>query len=477
MEQTIKLDDLLSFVAFYPTPITFNWKVNTDSFIHTNMLLGSVDTPKGRFNIVSHMAGTVKSLPKDSRDTLPIRVVECDHDTSYGDMCVYCGEVPKNIVHRTYCGFNSKIAFTLKKALEEEKKYMDQLFESKKLMLVLDIDHTLVHTCINSTVGSTDDCKKFTDKSGYAYMVKFRPFLSEFLNDINPLFDTYIYSHGSQKYANNIVSLIDPKEATIKKSKVIGREEMETNPKLKNLENLLPADQTVSIIIDDRNDVWANKKNLIMIFPYVYFDCEMVSYDLTIYPRLSGKSRDCSLFYFGKLLKNIHSLFYDVREKGAADVRNIIDFVKVSVLKSVAINLSLLEKTTENLFECAEYKTAAEMGALITTQITDSTLVLLWKYREDELVREAEEKGGKLVDMHWLILSSRYWRKLPVEPFLISKQNPAAYFNELKLVEEMREKLDKNWKYEYYNEILDELIESGREATDYLNKKKKVAFK
>lgn len=476
MEQGIKLNELPAFAATQSAPVAFSWKVAPNTFVHTNMLLGSFQTSQGTFNIVSHLAGTVKSLPKDSLDPSPAEVAECDHDVSYGDICLYCGEVPRNVVHKSYCGFGSKASFSLGRALEEEKKYMKKLFEERKLILVLDIDHTLVHTCSGSLINpdAIDEYKKLADESGSSYLIKFRPFLQTFLKDINPLFDTYIYSHGSQKYANQVAKLIDPEEATIKKERVLGREEKELDLKQKNLENLLPADQSASIIIDDRNDVWANKKNLIMIFPFVYFDSEVASYDRSMYPKLPANSQDCSLFYFGKLLRNIHSLFYDMKKANGADVRSIIRFLRAFILKSVTVSLELLGKPQEDLFKCAEYKMAAEMGALFANEITDSTIALLWKYKEGKKVEEAEKKGAKLVDLQWLILSSRYWHKLPIEPFVISKDNPKAKMSELKIAEEMEKRLEKEWKYEHYDEILQGLLENEQKVSRAAVKKRKI---
>jgi len=469
MERSIKLNELQSFVASFTTSIHFDWKVSVENFIQTNMVLGTLNTPKEKYNIISHMPGTIKSLPKSSDDTTPITVIECDHDTSFGNLCINCGEIPKNREHKAYVGLHSGVSFSQEKALKEEKKFMEKLFESKRLMLVLDIDHTLVHSCSSTLVdpNTINDCEKFIDKSGYSYIIKFRPFLEAFMKDIGPLFDTYIYSHGSQKYANRIANLIDPKEITIKQTKVLGREEREIDLKLKNLENLLPANQTASIIIDDRNDVWANKSNLIMIFPYVHFDTEYNSYDRNIYSKLPGNSQDCSLFYFGKLLKNIHSLFFDAREKNimAADVRNIIRFIRAYILKSVTVNLSLLGKRQEKLCNCAEYKMALEMGAIISDEITSDTILLAWKYKE---VKEA-----KVVSVDWLVLSSRYWRKLPLDPFILSKDLPKATINEFKLVEEMEGSLEKKWKCEYYDEILKGLLENEQEINNNVTKRKK----
>lgn len=72
--------------------------------------------------------------------------------------------------------------------------------------------------------------------------------------------------------------------------------------------------------------------------------------------------------------------------------------------------------------------------------------------------------------MEWLILSSRYWWKLPIEPFVISLEKEYKKINE----EELANQLDKNqeflqnWKYPGYEHILN-LIKKEEEQ----NKKRK----
>lgn len=475
MERTVKLNELLAFTASFPEPVAFHWTVVPGSFVYLGMQLGSLLSPKQRVLIVAHVSGIIRSLPRDSRDSEPIAVAECEHEISCGEVCISCGEPTKEMKQRSYGGLDSKISYSRARALKEERKYLESLFKNKKLMLVLDIDHTLVHTCSNDCpdLATLTEGERFTDEMGFTFIVKLRPFLSKFMETVGKLFDVYVYSHGSQRYAESIVALIDPEEKTIKQNKIFGRESTDIACKMKTLENLLPADQTISIIIDDREDVWANRDNLIRIYPFVYFDSELTSYDRSMYPALSHRSQDCSLLYFSNLLRNLHSLFYNLQSKNskAADMRIIISYVRSYILKGTEINLTALEDGKAIQYQ----KAIASMGGSVQPNIQKHTILLVNKYTESEVVREAERKGGSVVDVEWLVLSERYWWKLPLECFVVDKEKAVAKVNEVELAGAMQKKMMEgaDWMYEFHSEVLKDILDN--EAIDnVLNKKKKI---
>eukprot|EP00826_Nyctotherus_ovalis_P032476 TRINITY_DN2617_c0_g2_i3.p1 TRINITY_DN2617_c0_g2~~TRINITY_DN2617_c0_g2_i3.p1 ORF type:complete len:478 (+),score=109.89 TRINITY_DN2617_c0_g2_i3:887-2320(+) len=475
MERIVKLNELLAFTASFPEPIAFNWTVVPGSFVYLGMQLGSLLSPKQRVLIVAHVSGIIRSLPRNSHDSEPIAIAECEHEISCGEVCISCGEPTKEMKQRSYGGLDSKISYSRARALKEERKYLESLFKSRKLMLVLDIDHTLVHTCSSDCpdLAVLTEGERFTDETGFTFIVKLRPFLSMFLETVGKLFDVYVYSHGSQRYAESIVALIDPEEKTIRQNRIFGRESTDITCKLKTLENLLPADQTISIIIDDREDVWANRENLIRIFPFVYFNSELISYDRSMYPALSYRSQDCSLLYFSNLLRNLHNLFYDLQSKNskAADMRIIISYVRSYILKGTKINLTALENSRAIQYQ----KTIASMGGSIQPSIQKHTILLVNKYTESEAVREAESKGGKVADVEWLVLSERYWWKLPLDWFLVGKDKVVAKANEMELASAMQKKLQEGtyWMYEFHNEVLKGILDNET-IDNVLNKKKKI---
>ncbi|GMF31104.1 unnamed protein product [Phytophthora lilii] len=105
------------------------------------------------------------------------------------------------------------------------------------------------------------------------HVVKLRPGLTEFLNELSALYDLFIYTHGTRLYAEQIVKIIDPDE-TYFKNRIVAR--TDTPDMLhKSLKLLFPScDDSMILVLDDRIDVWKeNEGNVFLIEPYHYFKC------------------------------------------------------------------------------------------------------------------------------------------------------------------------------------------------------------
>jgi TFIIF-interacting CTD phosphatase-like protein len=97
--------------------------------------------------------------------------------------------------------FNSNIAISI----EENKK--NTLLKSKKLILVLDLDHTLIHTV--QGLYKQPGVETFEIDGNY-FSTKLRPNLQKFLENLESLYEMCVYTMGSHKYANQITHLVDP---------------------------------------------------------------------------------------------------------------------------------------------------------------------------------------------------------------------------------------------------------------------------
>jgi Dullard-like phosphatase family protein len=95
------------------------------------------------------------------------------------------------------------------------------IIRSKRYLLVLDIDETLVHSePIISNCQPTANANKQFDKSlrfdnsdgSYdVYGVKFRPYLHEFIQRMSKLYDLAVYTASSRDYADAVMDIFDPK--------------------------------------------------------------------------------------------------------------------------------------------------------------------------------------------------------------------------------------------------------------------------
>ncbi|ESQ43058.1 hypothetical protein EUTSA_v10014191mg [Eutrema salsugineum] len=191
----------------------------------------------------------------------------------------------------------------------------------KKLHLVLDLDHTLLHTVMVSMlseeekyiigeVGSREDLWRFNGGHSSEFLIKLRPFLQEFLKEANEMFNMYVYTMGSRDYAKTVLKLIDPKRVYFG-DRVITREE---SPYVKTLDLVL-ADECGVVIVDDTPQVWPDhKRNLLEITKYKYFRDKTrsdVEYSKSYAEEKRDEShKDGSLANVLKVLKEVHERFF-----------------------------------------------------------------------------------------------------------------------------------------------------------------------
>ncbi|KAL1202984.1 RNA polymerase II C-terminal domain phosphatase-like 5 [Cardamine amara subsp. amara] len=204
----------------------------------------------------------------------------------------------------------------------------DSAEKKKKLHLVLDLDHTLVHSVPVSELSKEEkylieeiDSRLDLWMTSYDYITKIRPFVPEFLREANKLFTMHLYTMGSSDYVENVLKLIDPNKVYFG-NRVITREE---SPDRKTLA-LLIVDKRRVVIVDDRSDVWPyDKRNLLQISMYLYF--RVIGY-ITMSKSYAEEKKDenrcngSSLANVLKLLENAHKRFQE--EEDLQDLRLLI---------------------------------------------------------------------------------------------------------------------------------------------------------
>jgi RNA polymerase II subunit A-like phosphatase len=156
-----------------------------------------------------------------------------------------------------------KITETL--ALEKDTIRFTNLRKERKLVLVLDLDQTVLHTTISN------DFKEDVDNfvlGGVTYNVKLRPNIHQFLSSIYKLYEIHVYTMGVQAYAEKICRILDPDKKYFG-DRVISRS-VNNGEYVKNLNRLFCLHDNV-IILDDRADVWNFSSNLILVKPYFYW--------------------------------------------------------------------------------------------------------------------------------------------------------------------------------------------------------------
>ncbi|KAK1392742.1 RNA polymerase II C-terminal domain phosphatase-like [Heracleum sosnowskyi] len=187
----------------------------------------------------------------------------------------------------------------------------------RKLCLVLDLDHTLLHTNFrqnpNINAASHDDIFEWK-AMGKVYFTKLRPFVRNFLEEASHMFTLYVYTMGSRNYAHIVTDFLDPQGVYFGK-RVISREDC-TTPGQKGLD-VVPVDPSAVVVLDDTEPVWKGYfANLLLIEKYDYFS-QM---------ELDESEDQGGLSYALEVLTKLHSVYFDWYDNFMdCDVRELLD--------------------------------------------------------------------------------------------------------------------------------------------------------
>jgi RNA polymerase II subunit A-like phosphatase len=94
-------------------------------------------------------------------------------------------------------------------AAESELQRNSALRQQKRLILVLDLDQTMLHT-VSGLVEEGEDLHHFPQPTPFTTCL--RPHLHEFLESLQDMYEMYVYTMGTRRYAELMVALIDPQQ-------------------------------------------------------------------------------------------------------------------------------------------------------------------------------------------------------------------------------------------------------------------------
>lgn len=222
----------------------------------------------------------------------------CRHEVQFGGLCAECGKdmkeaknynsTVKGTDRATFNTIHDRQGIQTVMISRSETERADQeakarLLEERKLILVVDLDQTVIQCCIEETVGewkndpSNPNYEALKDVAFFRlprddkyYYVKPRPGLKEFLAQVSKLYEMHVYTMASRDYAKRVTDLIDPERA-IFGQRVLSRDENGAEGMQKALKRLFPVDTRMVVIIDDRGDVWKWSPNLIKVNAYDFF--------------------------------------------------------------------------------------------------------------------------------------------------------------------------------------------------------------
>lgn len=180
-----------------------------------------------------------------------------------------------------------------KLAKELGKKDTERLLQDRKLVLLVDLDQTLIHTTNDNVPNNLKDVHHFQLYGAASpwYHTRLRPGTLPFLKNINPLYELHICTFGARNYAHTICAFLD-ENGRLFSHRILSRDEcLNATSKRDNLKALFPdaCGDAMVCIIDDREDVWNYATNLIQVKPYHFFQH---TGDINAPPGLAKKELD-----------------------------------------------------------------------------------------------------------------------------------------------------------------------------------------
>ena len=219
MSQTSQITEIVSVHSGYLE----KWFRTTESrknFVKAGDKIASISTlEKNSFDVLSNVSGTLISCNFEVGSFVEAGsqiacIQSCVHPAIMDSMCVSCGDrvVISNTSNSkdpsTVSVFSSGKYFQMQQseAVSTQKSRVSNLRSAKKLALVLDLDHTLIHACERKTPATEKEKQigihtlSLEDSSNVGLknviLVKFRPHLLEFLIAANKLYQLSIYTAG-----------------------------------------------------------------------------------------------------------------------------------------------------------------------------------------------------------------------------------------------------------------------------------------
>ena len=130
---------------------------------------------------------------------------------------------------------------------------LSRLVTDRKLVLLVDLDQTLIHTTNDQIPANMKDVYHFQlyGPSSPWYHTRIRPGTQEFLENISKLYELHICTFGARLYAHQIAKFLDP-GGKFFSHRILSRDEcFDPRSKTANMSALFPCgDSMVGIVLE-----------------------------------------------------------------------------------------------------------------------------------------------------------------------------------------------------------------------------------
>lgn len=351
------------------------------------------------------------------------------------NVCIRCGErkstEPTNDPVPTHVGLryiHEGLEVSELEASRVRNAELRRVNKTKKLLLVVDLDHTVLNSArfADVPVGELQaGGSSLHQMTKLGLWTKLRPFAHEFLQEASKLYEMYIYTMGERKYAKKMAKLLDPTRQLFA-DRIISQNDS-TKRYTKDLDVVLGADSAV-VILDDTEAVWpSHKSNLILMERYHFFSSSCSQFGVNS-ASLAQLYRDESetegtLATTLKTLRAIHHEYFNGKSQkrklssDSSDVRLVIRSLRAKLLAGCNVVLG----PEIHPF----WQLPAELGARCSTFCDHTTTHVVALDPGTDQALWAKEHDVFLVHPRWVDATSYLWSRPPEEDYPVT-ENPAG---------------------------------------------------
>ena len=393
----------------------------------------------------------------DSETIVYLIAEGCDHQVQYGGLCAICG---RELEEKDYMGYSETqrapiamshdtngLTVSRTEAERLELRSHQQLLASKRLILVVDLDQTVIHCAVNPEIQQwirdpqspnhdlVKDVKQFTirERAGgrdqnCIYFVKVRPGLEQFLREMHAKYEMHVYTMATKQYALEIAKIIDPTGEYFA-DRILSRDASD-NLVHKDLKRLFPVSTRMVTVIDDRGDVWNWSPNLIRVMPYQFWsgtgdiNSKFLPHrnGLVIPDKDPQLKSDGELLRVGQYLNDLHTKFY--QNPTSADVAKVLPAMKCKAFKNCVLLFSGFFSLDTDLDNADIVQWVRSFGAVVVVDFLPSVTHVIAKNPGTMKARQASGHKKPVVSIWWVFQCLKTWQHVDEQPYILEVENP-----------------------------------------------------
>ncbi|GIL83980.1 hypothetical protein Vretimale_10976 [Volvox reticuliferus] len=324
---------------------------------------------------------------------------------------------------------------------------VSRLLNRKRLILILDLDHTLLNSVhvgeiSEDTAPQLSKVLKHEEEANLGpkrllhrlaenkLWTKLRPGVFEFLEGLRDAYEMHIYTMGDKTYAAEIRKLLDPTGRLF--ASVIAKDHSTTTT-AKDLDVLLSADE-LALVLDDTEVVWpGHRRNLLQIERYHYFPSDIrkwrVDGTALLEQGIDESSTRGALATHMRVLRAVHTRFFSEDDPSLPplehrDVRDILAEQRRKTLQGCFITFSRCWPQDRNPRREPLWQLAEALGASCLPDYDPRvTTHVVAAVGGTEKVHLALSQGKEVVLPTWLQGCSYTWERLPEGAYQVRRHS------------------------------------------------------